>query len=245
MFLRNLGSGSGGNATVVAHEDRAIIVDAGLSRRRMLDGLEGLRLEAVLITHRHHDHLGPMAAKLGAPVWIERENWLAAKDRASGLDGAQFFGSRSFRIGPFHITPFPLPHPGSERWTSHGFRIECGRKRLAYATDLGHAPDEVVEALSGVHVLFLESNHDPEMERASGRDPGTIDWVLSDHGHLSNAQCAETLARIGRPHTVVLGHLSQDCNRPALAREAARKALPRSTRLVLATQDEAGEPVLC
>jgi phosphoribosyl 1,2-cyclic phosphodiesterase len=221
---------------VVAHEGRAILVDAGLSRRRMLAGLEGLVLEGVLVTHVHGDHWGPQAQSMGAPVWIERANARAAARRRQIVGKIEVFDGHCFCVGPFRVTPFPLPHPGGEPWTSHGFRIECGRRRLAYATDLGHAPAEVVEALSGAEVVFLESNHDPEMERASGRPRDVVEWVLSDHGHLSNAQCAEALSMLGRPHTVILGHLSEDCNRPSLALRSARKAVPRTKRVLAADQ---------
>lgn len=178
MKVRNLGSGSGGNATVVAHDGRAILIDAGLGKRRVLAGLHGLKLEGVLITHRHRDHLGAYAQDLGARVWIERENWRDAKARG-WIDGAvEHFEERPFRLGPFRVSPFALPHPGRERWSSYGFRIECGSRRLAYATDLGHAPEEVVEALSEAHALFIEANHDVAMERRSRRPPFLIDWVV-------------------------------------------------------------------
>jgi len=238
VHLLNLASGSGGNATVVAHGGRAILIDAGISRRRTLAGLEGLALEGILITHVHGDHLGPAARKLGAPVWIDGENARAAR-RMGRLEGdAEVFDGGTFRVGPFLVSAIPLPHPGGERWRNWGFRVECGRRRLAYATDLGHVPPGVLEELSGAHAVFLESNHDPDLERASGRPPDLVDWVLSDHGHLSNEQCAEALGRLGRPHTVVLGHLSEDCNRPALARRTAAKALGSSVRLVVALQRE-------
>lgn len=241
MILQNLGSGSGGNATVVAHEGRAILIDAGLSRRRMLAGLDGLALEGILITHVHRDHLGPQAGRLGAPLWIEGANARAAGRR---LDGDwEIFDGSPFQAGPFRVTPFPLPHPGGAPWRSWGFRIERGRLRMAYATDLGHAPPEVIEALSEAQVVFLESNHDPEMERASGRPPAVVDWVLSATGHLSNEQCAEALSRLGRPHTVILGHLSEDCNRPSLALRAARKAVPRTRRILVASQGAPAPPV--
>ena len=80
----------------------------------------------------------------------------------------------------------------------------------------------------------MESNHDPDMELSSERPPFLVDWVMSDHGHLSNDQCAEALGRIGKPKTVILGHLSQDCNSPDLAKRTARKALSKSARILVA-----------
>jgi phosphoribosyl 1,2-cyclic phosphodiesterase len=241
VIVLNLGSGSGGNATVVAHEGRAILIDAGLSRRRMLAGLDGLALDGVLITHVHRDHLGPQAGRLGAPVWIDEANHQAAEERIEG-EVAHFDGA-PFAAGPFRVTPFPLPHPGGQGWGTWGFRIERGGLRVAYATDLGHAPAEVVEALSGAQVVFIESNHDPEMERTSSRPRSLVEWVLSDTGHLSNEQCAEALSKLGHPHTVILGHLSEDCNRPSLALRSARKAVPRTKRVLVASPRAAVDAV--
>lgn len=244
MILRNLGSGSGGNATVVAHDGRALLIDAGLPRRRMLRGLRGLALEGVLITHRHTDHLGRDAQTLGAAVWIERENWKAARRIGWIGDDVRHFGETPFMVGPFRIAAFPLPHPGGARWHSYGFRVDVDGRRLAYATDLGSVPSDVLASIAGADVVFLESNHDEGLELASGRAPGHIDWVLSDHGHLSNAQCAAALARIPTAHTVVLGHLSRDCNTPELALAAARAAVPAATRLLAARQDRALEDIV-
>ncbi len=243
MILRNLGSGSGGNATVVAHEGRAILIDAGLDQARILAGLGDLRLEGVLITHRHSDHLGRDAQILGAPVWIERENWKDAR-RLRWIHGdVHFFGEATFRIGPFEITAFPLPHPGRAPWNSYGFLVECGRKRLSYATDLGRVTSETVAFMRGCDVIFLESNHDVVMEERSGRAPGHINWVLSETGHLSNRQCADALSRVGSPHTVVLGHISKECNTPDLALASARQVLPRTTRLLAAEQSVASAEI--
>jgi len=244
VILRNLGSGSAGNATVVSHDGRAILIDAGLPLKRMRAGLDGLALDGVLVTHCHGDHLRPVARRLDAPFWMDAGNAreVARKPGLGDLE-VRLFDGRPFRVGPFEVAPFPLPHPGGARWHSYGFLVACGGRRLAYATDLGHVPAHAVDALAEADVLFVESNHDPDLERASGRPPWTVDWVLSDHGHLSNEQCAEALARAARPHTVVLGHLSRDCNDPDLALRTARRALRPAARLIAARQDDGAEDV--
>jgi phosphoribosyl 1,2-cyclic phosphodiesterase len=243
VILRNLGSGSGGNATVVAQDGRAILIDAGLDQARTSAGLGDLRLEGIVITHRHADHLGRDAQALGAPLWIERANWRDARRLRWIHEDVRFFGEPTFTVGPFEITAFPLPHPGRAPWNSYGFLVECGRKRLAYATDLGRVTNETLAFMRDCDVVFLESNHDVEMEERSGRAPGHINWVLSETGHLSNRQCADALARVGSPHTVVLGHLSKECNTPALALASARQALPRTTRLLVAEQSAPSEDI--
>lgn len=242
MRIHNLGSGSGGNATLVAHDGRAILIDAGLPLRRMREAVDGLDLLGVLITHRHRDHLGPYAERLGARVFIERANEIDARDHGWLSGPVENFATEEFRLGPFRIEPFELPHPGGA-WSSFGFRIECGRRRFAYATDLGSVPDPALEAVRDSHAVFLESNHDPELEETSGRPVHLIRWVMSPFGHLSNDKCAGALSHAKRAHTMMLGHLSHDCNRPALALKTARKALRRGVRLCAAKQDLPGPVV--
>jgi phosphoribosyl 1,2-cyclic phosphodiesterase len=243
VIIRNLGSGSRGNATVVAHGGRALLIDAGIARRRIVAGLDGMTLESVLVSHVHGDHLRPAAAKLAAPYRMDAANARAAARRDLPPMPVEVFDARPFDVGPFRVTPLPLPHPGAAAWHNYGFFIECGERRLVFATDLGEVPGVLRERLADADVVFLESNHDVGMEEASSRPRQTIDWVLSPHGHLSNEQAAEALAGARRAHTVVLGHLSEECNRPALALRANRRAVPASVRLLVAEQDDATEVV--
>ncbi len=235
MRFQNLGSGSAGNASVVAFDGQALLIDCGLPKERVLAGLHGLRLAGVVITHVHSDHLVPHAETLGAPVFIEEANWRAARNRKQLRKRAEHFYEMPFRVGPFRVHPIPLPHPGEESWHSYGFVIEAGGARFAYATDLGHVPDAFVDAIRDADAVFLESNHDVAMERTSSRPASLKEWVLSDHGHLSNDQCATALMNAKRAQTVVLGHLSRECNTPELALKSAKKATKAD--LVVAAPD--------
>ena len=237
MRFQNLGSGSGGNASVVSFDGQALLIDCGLPKGRVLKGLHGLRLKGVLITHRHSDHLKQHALDLGAPVFIEEANWRDARMKGR----PEHFYELPFRVGPFRVAPFPLPHPGETRWNSWGFRVEAGGATVAYATDLGHVPAHVIDAMSDADVVFLESNHDVGMEKRAHRPESLKQWVLSDHGHLSNEQCSAALKKIRGAKTVVLGHLSRECNSPELALKAAKAAT--KARIVVADQDEGTEPI--
>ncbi len=225
MRFQNLGSG------VVSFDGQALLIDCGLTKERVLRGLHGFKLRGVVITHRHGDHLQPHALTLAAPVYIEEANWRDARMKGR----PEHFYELPFRVGPFRVSPFPLPHPGAERWNSWGFRVEAGGATLAYATDLGHVPGHVIDAMSGAALVFLESNHDVEMEKRSHRPDSLKQWVLSDHGHLSNEQCSAALSKIKGARTVVLGHLSHECNTVELARKQAKGAT--KAELVIADQE--------
>ncbi|GAC1422491.1 MAG: hypothetical protein NVSMB62_18230 [Acidobacteriaceae bacterium] len=159
------------------------------------------------------------------------------------LPDVQFFrAGEDFQIGDLRITPFTIPHDAADPC---GFVFHCAAEgiRMAIATDLGYMPPNVKSALRGIDVLLLESNHDLEMLK-DGPYPWSVKQrVLSRVGHLSNHATAEYLARDydGGAHTIVLGHLSEQNNAPALALLAAQEAVSRhpsllGNRILLAEQ---------
>ena len=114
-----------------------------------------------------------------------------------------------------------------------GYVFSCGGRSLGLLTDSGYVPEMIKHHLRSCHALVLESNHDLEMLMGSGRPWQLIDRIRGRHGHLSNEQCAEVLAAVapgGLLEIVVLAHLSEDCNTPALARNSARSTLQRCGR---------------
>jgi phosphoribosyl 1,2-cyclic phosphodiesterase len=166
------------------------------------------------------------------------------------LPAVEYFqAGQSFCIGDIDVKPFTIPHDAADPC---GFVFHARQEsiRMAIATDLGYMPANVKQALRGVDVLLLESNHDLEMLK-DGPYPWSVKQrVLSRVGHLSNHAAAEFLLRDydGGAHTIVLGHLSEQNNLPELARLAAEQAIgDRMTllgnRVVLATQDVPLEPI--
>lgn len=251
MFLQVIRSGSRGNAALVWTGEDALVVEAGTATaratRKALDALDvpAAQVRGILVTHGHTDHLHPdtlWALKLECPVFTHQQTWEAMKRRYTSVlpvDLSPLQAHKMQQAGSFRVTPFPVPHdaPGKPM----GFRIECGRRAMVYATDLGHVPEELLPILADCDLLVIESDHDPTMEMNSGRDMETIKRNLGDLGHLSNEQCAETLRWIyarGRhvPHTVVLAHLSLECNRKELALELAGRAVRGRARVLAADQ---------
>lgn len=167
----------------------------------------------------------------------------STKADPTSLPDVQYFrAGQDFQIGDLQITPFTIPHDAADPC---GFVFHCPAEgiRMAVATDLGYMPPNVKAALRGIDVMLLESNHDLEMLK-DGPYPWSVKQrVLSRVGHLSNHATAEFLARDydGGAHTIVLGHLSEQNNDPALALLAAHEALGNhptllGNRLVLAEQ---------
>jgi phosphoribosyl 1,2-cyclic phosphodiesterase len=169
---------------------------------------------------------------------------------SAALPAVEYFrAGQSFSIGEIDINPFTIPHDAADP-CGFVFHARSESIRMAIATDLGYVPPNVKQALKGVDVLLLESNHDLEMLK-DGPYPWSVKQrVLSRVGHLSNDAAAEFLMRDydGGAHTIVLGHLSEKNNLPELARLAAEQAIGgRMTllgnRVLLAGQDAPLEPI--
>lgn len=218
-----------------------MLIDCGVTVRRLQAALAGLGIhpsdiDAVLVTHQHIDHsycLGlrnPFPARYRIPVYGEPDAapadcvvkggdaWAAGLYRRVALaPGA------TFAIGELAFSAFRTPH----NVPTLGFVCSVDGCSVGLATDLGHVSDEVAAYLTGCTHLIFESNHDRAMQLASGRPPGVIALILGDDGHLSNTQAAAALRDLvsERTQTVLLAHLSLDCNLPELARSEAARSL--------------------
>jgi len=249
-----LASGSSGNAILVEAEGTRVLVDAGLPPRRLDQRLQraglGVGLEdvqAVLCTHEHSDHGGGVPALASAGIAVYSTHGTA---RALNLPAARCIGAGvSFELGALTIEPVAVPHDAAE---PVAFVISDGIARVGVLVDCGHADVDVAAAFAGCDALVLEANHDAELLRYGAYPPTLKRRIAGRLGHLSNAECAEMLHMIARaprprplPRVLVLAHLSQQNNRPKLARAAVEKALPALGRptLLLAPQDRALSPI--
>lgn len=233
-----LGSGSTGNAAVIWSGDDAVLVDCGLSARRVLDGLGQLglsarQLRAVLLTHEHADHVGGvdvLARRLRLPVYCTdgtRRGLTVGND----IELRTLVAGRAIRVGALDVESFRVPHDTGD---PVGFIVGVGVHRVGFATDMGSVRPSVVKALRTCRAVILEFNHDLHMLR-HGTYPGFLkDRVESDRGHLSNRQASALLAQVleagSRVEHVLLAHLSEQNNRPELALAAARHALAAAGR---------------
>lgn len=254
MQLCTLASGSGGNCAVISWGGAHILVDAGISARRISHGLNRLgisreALSGILITHEHGDHIAGLANFLKRrrlPVFASRET---GRQIVSQVPIAEetlhtFSAGESFSLGGMEIASFPTSHDTPE---SVGYLISNGKVRIGVATDLGCVTREVAGAVSGAELLLLEANYDPEMLR-SGPYPAYLKRrILSDRGHLSNEAAGDVAVAAASEGTrrIILGHLSQNNNTAGLAMAAVRSAIIRaggalgqSVRLEVAPRQE-------
>lgn len=226
MRLTCFGSGSNGNAMLIQSCGTNILLDAGVPVRRLQAGLAAagageLDLSAILVSHEHHDHISALT-RLGRQHACPRFctegtlRELAPPDRSLW---ETLLPEQTFRIGAIEITAIRVAHDAAE---PVGFLLDDRETRAAIFTDLGETSEALIEPIRTSQIVVLEANYD-EVMLARGPYPAHLKRrIRGPHGHLSNDDCARFLANHLTSTTldVWLAHLSQNNNRPSLARTA-------------------------
>lgn len=232
-----LASGSAGNCAYLETPKARILIDAGISGLQIRKRLESVgaslgRIDAILITHDHDDHVAGLngaLAKFDIPVYCNRltKEVIDSKLKDKRVDGRIFTTGHSFDIGDIHVTTFPVPHDAQD---TVGFFLQTPGGNLGFLTDLGHATKLALERVRAANVLVMESNHDVKMLMEDPRRPWQLKQrILSRHGHLSNESAADAVEQIASADLrhLFLGHLSRDCNRPEIALEVMRRRIEK------------------
>ena len=242
-----MGSGSGGNATLIATEKVRLLVDIGFSFRETCKRLRAVgedpeRIDAVLISHEHSDHvagLGQLAKRLKAPIHITgRTNDALDWDSVEPVL-EHFDAGRRLTIGDVDIDTFTVPHDAAD---PVAFCFRAQGVKVGLVTDLGYMPESVRRQIGGCDLLMIESNHDLDMLKVGPHPWFVKQRVMSRVGHLSNQALSDFLSTDFDRSTqvVILSHLSDANNHPAIARLFAQSALEqagaRDTRIVVAEQ---------
>ena len=247
MRLCSIASGSSGNCIYVGSDDTHLLVDTGISKKRIEEGLKELEIkgdeiDGILITHEHSDHiqgLGVFSRKYEVPIYATPgtiEGILSYSGLGKLPDGLlhPIHTDEPFNLGDITVDPFVISHDANE---PSGYRMECGGKSVAVATDLGQYDEYTVEHLKNLDAVLLEANHDIHMLEVGGYPYYLKQRILGEKGHLSNELSGQLLCDILHDNLkhIVLGHLSKENNYARLAYETVK------LEVTLADNDYKGE----
>ncbi|SHI93042.1 MBL fold metallo-hydrolase [Parasporobacterium paucivorans] len=235
MNITTIASGSTGNCIYVGSGDTHILIDAGISKKRIEEGLMnsvGISLKdisAILITHEHIDHtngLGVVLRKYDIPVYATQETVQEILTIGSlGKMQSEHFNTirpdEFFHVDDLRIKPFMISHDAAN---PVAFRLEDKDRTLAVLTDLGRYDDYIMENIAGADAILLEANHDVNMVQTGSYPYYLKQRILSDKGHLSNENAGKLLSGFlhDKVRHIVLGHLSRENNYDMLAYETVR-----------------------
>lgn len=249
MEFYTLASSSSGNAALVRSGETSILLDAGISARRIAQALSLLgmtpeALDAILVTHEHSDHVNGIATltkKYAVPVYASRGTAHFLPQAGSALH--VFDAGDAFVVGDLVIQSFRTSHDAAD---SVDYRIDAPDGSLGALTDSGYVTDDAVRTLTGVDLLLLEANHDVGMLQSGPYPYHLKRRILSEHGHLSNEAAAEFALHCVKNGTsdILLAHLSAENNTPEAAEYAVARRLQAagcSVRLGIAPRDRLSE----
>jgi phosphoribosyl 1,2-cyclic phosphodiesterase len=259
MRLTSIASGSSGNCIYVGSENANILIDAGISGKRIENGLKALSvdpkvLDGILITHEHIDHisgLGVMARRYHLPLYMTEKTVQAVLDTKSvGKIDTDLFQvikpNQPFKIKDMQIDATSIWHDAADPVC---YSIESQGVKASLATDLGDYHEGIVEKVKDSDILFIEANHDINMLQVGPYPYYLKRRILGNHGHLSNERSGQFLCDILSDNTkeVFLGHLSKENNYSELAYETVRLSLmeqgivPQEFRMQVAKRDEVSD----
>lgn len=227
MLFCPLCSGSSGNSTFVEAGDCRILIDAGVTAKRIeaLLGAIGIApesLTAILITHEHSDHIQGvrvLSRKYDLPVYAGADCWAAIKRTITDLPARNirvFEPDQPFLLGDVSILPFSTPHDSAH---AVGYTITHAGKKCSVMTDIGCVTQHMIDVVAESDILLIEANHDVDMLKAGSYPYALKQRILSSRGHLCNEDSGNALVKLFARgvHNVILGHLSKENNTRELA----------------------------
>lgn len=223
----SLYSGSSGNSLFVQSDNSKILIDCGVSSKKVEEALKSIEIDAssidaILVTHEHSDHIRGLAtfsSKFNIPVYSTIEtldNMEKITSKIKGDNLKHFNINEKFSIGDLEILPFTIPHDAANPC---GFNIFNADKKISIATDIGHMNNNILKKLEGSSFLLLESNYDTEVLKCCSYPFSLKSRISGPTGHLSNDIAGKTITYLLKNglKTAMLGHLSKESNLPELA----------------------------
>ncbi len=223
----SLYSGSSGNCLYIETENTKILVDAGVSLKKIETGLENLNvpvntIDAVIVTHEHIDHMlsvGNISKKYDIPVFATSKTFDASSkqsDKILDKNKKKINIDENFSIGDIEIRAFKIPHDAADPC---GYTLISGDKKISIATDIGHMTNDILHHIDGSDFILLEANYDPNVLQYTKYPFSLKSRIAGPNGHLSNKVAGQTINYLIKSglKNAILGHLSKDSNFPELA----------------------------
>ena len=228
LNFRSLYSGSSGNSLFVETENTKILIDAGMSCKKIEEALHSIEVDpssinAILVTHEHSDHvkgISTISKKFDIPIFATKETFEAMPTHTQKLSekNINFLNpSKKFYIDDLEILPFSIPHDAANPCV---YNIIKDKHQISIATDIGHMTKPILNCLEGSEFILLESNYDPEVLKCCSYPFMLKSRIASDIGHLPNSMAGKTISYLSKNSnlkTAMLGHLSKESNFPELA----------------------------
>ena len=229
MRVCNFSSGSDGNCTYIESDNSKILIDAGISCTKIVQNLNVLgvnpyEIDAIFVTHDHSDHICGIdifSMKYGCKVYAHSNCWVTLDNKLKKTDKTNRFHyfDNKFNFKDLQIHNCKLSHDASY---TVGYKIIHNNNSTAIITDTGIINDEIIDFAKGCKLIYIESNHDIDMLHKNPNYSFFLkSRILSQHGHLSNLQCAKFIEQLAISGTkqFILSHLSKENNTPDLAYE--------------------------
>ena len=220
-------SGSSGNSYLIKNGKEAVLIDAGISGKRIMESLETTGtfpgdVKAILVTHEHTDHvqsLPVMTKKIpGIEIYANEETWSMIERPVPEENRRRFCTGEEFELAGMKVRSFSVPHDAAD---PVGFSLSGGDRKICVVTDAGYITDEIYEEISDADLLLLEANHEKEMLLMGNYPYPLKQRILGDEGHLSNISAGEVLCKVigekAKSRRILLGHLSAENNDPHVA----------------------------
>jgi len=231
----SLYSGSSGNSFLIKSDNTAVLVDSGVSTKKIVEALDSVgtpidNIEAILVTHEHIDHtrsLGMLSSKYNIPVYANTKTWDSLKnekDKIADVNKKTFKILEDFEIGDLKIFPFKIPHDAAEPC---GFNIYNSGSKIGIATDLGHVNSKILKYLENSSSVLLEANYDLEILKFSSYPYILKQRIAGPNGHLSNNMSGDAICKLTESGLTkaLLVHLSRENNFPELAQKTIEEVL--------------------
>lgn len=225
LAFATIASSSSGNCIYIGTEHTNILIDAGLSGKKIEAGLESLNLsgndiDAIFVTHEHADHVsgvGVLSRRYDIPVYATEGTWANMPDigKLSYDNQRAVYADEVCFINELCVKPFEIPHDARE---PVGYSVLLDNKKITVATDIGHISSTVEENVKDSDLVLLESNHDVNMLTSGSYPQALKQRILGNNGHLSNDNAGKFLCNLSnKTKYVFLGHLSKENNTPMIA----------------------------